>query len=106
MATIMGLVLSVDSPNTCIYYHKDTGSFDYSSFSKNELNDILKHPNEPAKVSTNSFQFLTFEDLDHRSGMSLFVKTFVTDDKELRKELFDILRHRDTYMRPFLAKLK
>ena len=106
MATIMELVLLVDSPNTYLYFHKDTGSFDYSPFSKNELDDMRKHPDEPATVSTNSFRFLTFKELDHRSGMSLFVKEFVTEDKKLRKELFDILRPRETYVRPFIAKLK
>ena len=52
----------------------------------------------------NNFRFLTYEEINHKDIMRLYVKECV-DDKERRKQLFDILRNRN-YVDSFVEKLR
>lgn len=51
----------------------------------------------------NNFRFLTYDEIDHKDLMRFYVKECV-DDKEIRKQLFDILR-RSNYVDSFVEKL-
>ena len=103
MRTIIELMLAVNKRGTLLFYHKDTNVFDRYSLSEIQLKNI--HPN--AKLSLkddNNFQFLTYDEIDHKSIMSFYVRECV-EDKRIRKQLFSILR-RHEFVDLFLDKLR
>ena len=58
----------------------------------------------PSKSSLNIYPLPSYEFIDHKSIMSEFVKN-IWDDKQIRKELFYILRKHE-YMDEFYSCLK
>lgn len=94
MNTIIDLMLEIRERCT-VFYHKDTKQFDYFPFSEfewRELNpDVLIPIND-----LNNFRLPSYEEIDHEKIMRFYVREYV-EDKEIRKQLFDILK-RNEYM--------
>ncbi len=102
--TIVELMLSIRKDRN-VYYHKDTDTFDYFPISKIELEQVKQNMNDKLPYKdTNNFMLPTYEEIDHEEMMRQYTKEFV-EDKELRKQLFYILRRHD-YMDAYLEKLQ
>ncbi len=100
MSTIIDIMLAIRERYP-VYYHKDTKQFDRFPYPKTEPLD----PN--AKLTfggdRNTIMLPTYEEIDHKDIMRFYVRECV-EDKEIRRQLFDILRRRD-YMDAYLDKL-
>lgn len=101
MNTIIDLMLLVRERRD-IYYHKDTNKFDNFPISEIERKNISPDARIPYK-DMNNFRLPSYEEIDHKEIMRFFVRECV-EDKEIRKQLFDILRRGD-YMDAYLDKL-
>ena len=100
MSTVIDVMLA--SRDRCpVFYHKDTKQFDRMPYSKEE--DL--NPNVMLKIGDdrNTIMLPTYEKIDHKEIMRFYVRECV-EDKEMRRQLFDILRRRD-YMDLYLDKL-
>lgn len=101
MSTIVELMLAIREGYT-IFYHKDTNQFDHYPFSELEKPGI-----SPGKLiplnDPNNLRLPSYKEVDHEEIMRFYVREQV-EDKEIRKQLFDILR-RNEYMDAFIAKL-
>lgn len=79
-----------------------TNTFDGCPVSAIQLQNLDMNARLPMK-DENNFRFLTYDDIDHKDIMRFYVKECV-DDKEIRKQLFNVLRSID-YVSAFLEKL-
>lgn len=102
MSSVMELMLAINNRNAYLCYHKDTNSFDSYPVSEIQFQNLDMNARLPMK-DENNFRFLTYEEINHKEIMRLYVKECV-DDKERRKQLFDILRNRN-YVDSFVEKL-
>lgn len=102
MSTIIDLMLAIRD-NNVIFYHKDTNEFDFSPLSQLELAKLDPNARLP-RVDTNNIQLPSSRQIDHKDIMSFYVRENV-EDKEIRKQLFSILR-RHEYMGAYLEKLR
>lgn len=103
MSTIIEIMLEVKNSNTKFFYHKDTNIFDGYPVSAIQLQTLDMNARIPKK-DDNNFRFLTYDEIDHKNIMRFYVKECV-EDKEIRKQLFDILRRHD-FMDAFLERLR
>lgn len=85
-----------------VFYHKDTNKFDRCPISEIEGRELDFDAKIPIK-DLNNFMLPSYEDINHEDIMRFFVKEAV-NDKEIRKQLFNILRRHD-YIDPFIDKL-
>ncbi len=102
MVSIIDLMLSVRE-NYTIFYHKDTNQFDFFPVSELELKKLDFDAKIPLN-DTNNFRLPSYEEINHEEIMRFYVKECV-EDKEIRKQLFNILR-RDKYMDAYMEKLR
>lgn len=102
MKSIMELMLAINNDRCLIFYHKDTKKFDYSPISEIERKNISFDSKLPLQ-DLNNYMLPTYEEIDHKEIMSFYVRECV-EDKEIRKQLFNILR-RNNYMAAFIEKL-
>lgn len=102
MSSIIKLMLAINNRNAYLFYHKDTNTFDGYPVSAIQLQNLDKNARLPVK-DENNFRFLTYDEIDHKDIMRFYVKECV-DDKEIRKQLFNILRRYD-YIESFIEKL-
>lgn len=102
MKSIMELMLAINNDRCIIFYHKDTNKFDYSAISEIERKNISFDRNLPI-IDSNNFMLPTYEEINHKEIMSFYVRECI-DDKDIRKQLFNILR-RHNYMAAFIEKL-
>ena len=100
MSTIIDVMLAVKEKNP-VFYHKDTKQFDRLPYSETEILDL----NEKLTIGDdrNTVMLPTYEEINHKDIMRFYVKECV-EDKEIRRQLFNILR-RDDYMDAYLDKL-
>lgn len=98
----MELMLAINNDRCIIFYHKDTNKFDYSPISEIERKNISFDSKLPLQ-DLNNYMLPTYEEIDHKEIMSFYVRECV-EDKEIRKQLFNILR-RNNYMAAFIEKL-
>ena len=101
MSTIIDLMLAIRE-NCIIFYHKDTKIFDNLPISEIELKELDPDARIPIK-DLNNFRLPSYEEINHKEIMRFYVREYV-EDKEIRKQLFDILR-RDKFMYAYLGKL-
>lgn len=102
MGKIIELMLAVNSRDVLFFYHRDTNVFDRYPVSAIQFQHLDMNARLPLK-DENNFRFLTYEEIDHKDIMRFYVKEYV-DDKEIRKQLFNILRCTD-FMDSFIAEL-
>lgn len=100
MSTIIEIMLAVRE-RFPVYYHKDTKRFDRFPYSTKE--NLNPNAMLPLGGDSNTIMLPTYEEIDHKDIMRFYVREFV-EDKEKRRQLFDILRRRD-YMDAYLDKL-
>lgn len=100
MSTIIEVMLAIRDRSP-VFYHKDTKQFDRLPYSKLEKLD----PNELLTMGgdRNNIMLPTYDEIDHREIMRFYVRECV-EDKEIRRQLFNILRRGD-YMDAYLDKL-
>ena len=100
MSTIIDVMLAVREGNP-VFYHKDTKQFDRLPYSETEILDL----NEKLTIGgdRNTVMLPTYEEINHKDIMRFYVRECV-EDKEIRRQLFNILR-RDDYMDAYLDKL-
>lgn len=100
MSTIIDVMLAVRERNP-VFYHKDTKQFDRLPYSETEILDL----NEKLTIGgdRNTVMLPTYEEINHKDIMRFYVRECV-EDKEIRRQLFNILR-RDDYMDAYLDKL-
>ena len=100
MSTIIDVMLAVRERNP-VFYHKDTKQFDRLPYSETEILDL----NEKMTIGgdRNTVMLPTYEEINHKDIMRFYVRECV-EDKEIRRQLFNILR-RDDYMDAYLDKL-
>ena len=103
MSSTMEMMLAIKNRNICVFYHKDTDTFDTYPVSAIQLQTLDPNARIPLK-DENNFRFLTYEEINHKDIMSFYVKECV-EDKAIRKQLFSILRRKD-YVDPFVEELK
>ncbi|MCM1025624.1 MAG: hypothetical protein NC432_04275 [Roseburia sp.] len=99
--TVMDLLLAVRE-NSPIYYHKDLKVYDRFAYSRGEeldFNALL-----PIEDDGNTIELPSYKEIDHEEIMRFYVREFV-EEKEIRKQLFSILRRID-YIDAFLEKLR
>ena len=101
MNTIIDLMLAIREKCT-IFYHKDTKQFDYFPFSEFERREVDLDKLIPVN-DVNNFRLPSYEEINHEEIMRFYVREYV-EDKEIRKQLFDILR-RNEYIDAYLDKL-
>ena len=102
MNTIIDLMLAIKG-NYPIFYHKDTNQFDLLPFSEIEERNLSPDALIPI-FDDNNFRLPAYKEIDHEEIMRYYVKEHV-EDKEIRKQLFDILR-RHKYIDAYLDKLR
>lgn len=102
MSSIIELMLAINRRDVYIFYHKDTDIFDGCPVSAIQLQNLDRNARLPMK-DENNFRFLTYDEIDHKDIMRFYVKECV-EDKEIRKQLFNILRSR-AYVDSFIEKL-
>lgn len=93
MSSIIELMLEINNWRVQFFYHKDTNAFDRYPVSAIQLQNLDANAQLPIK-DENNFRFLTYDEIDHKDIMRFYVKECV-DDKEKRKQLFNILRSAD-----------
>lgn len=103
MSTILELMLLIKKRDDLLFYHKDTNVFDRCPLSEIQLKNIDPDAKIPWK-DDNNFRFLSYDEIDHKEIMSFFVRECV-EDKEIRKQLFYILRRHD-YVDSFVDGLR
>lgn len=96
-------MINIDNWRIQFYYHKDTNTFDKYPVSATQLQSLDKNAKLPLK-DENNYRFLTYEEINHKDIMSFFVKECV-DDKEMRKQLFNVLRN-SNFVEPFINALR
>lgn len=101
--TALELMLHIDNRDAQLFYHKDTKTFDWTSLSPIQMQNLDINMLLPM-VAENNIRFLTYEEIDHKELMSFFVHESV-EDKEMRKKLFRILT-RHAYVEPYIDALK
>lgn len=87
-----------------LYYYKDTGVFDDFPISEIGRKNLSPDKLLPLGGDENNVKLPTYEEIDHKEIMSFYVKESI-EDKELRKQLFYILR-RSSYLSAFINKLQ
>ena len=102
MIKIIDLMLMIRDDRT-LFYYKDTKQCDYLPFSEIELKKLNSNSLIPDN-DTNNFRLPSYEEVDHEEIMRFYVRQYV-EDKEIRKQLFYILR-RDKYIDAYLDKLR
>lgn len=102
MDTIIDLMLLIREGHT-IFYHKDTKQFDYFPYSEHERKKMSPDDRIPIK-DLNNFRLPSYEEIDHKGIMRFYVRENV-EDKDIKKQLFDILRLNE-YMEAYLDKLR
>ena len=102
MSTIIELMLSIKKKDDLLFYHKDTNVFDRYPCSEIQLKNLDSNRILPLK-DYNNYQFLTYDQIDHKDIMSFYVRECI-EDKMIRKQLFNILRRHD-FVDCFLDKL-
>lgn len=106
MTNVVELMLLVKDGHD-MYYHKDMNCFDYCPISEIERKDIIEnwelYQNMKIGENRNNVR-LSHDDVNHKEIMSFYVKECV-EDKEIRKQLFYILR-RHNFVDAFLSKLR
>ena len=102
MSTIIELMLSIKKRDDSLFYHKDTNVFDRYPLSEIQLKNIDSDAQLLSK-DDNNFRFLTYDEINHKEIMSFYVRECV-QNKEIRKQLFYILRRHD-YVDAFLGEL-
>lgn len=102
MSWLIELMLAINNWSACLFYHKDTNTFDGYPVSAIQLQNLDENARLPVK-DENNFRFLTYDEINHKDIMRFYVKECV-DDKEIRKQLFNILRRSD-YIESFIEKL-
>lgn len=102
MSSIIQMMLAINSRGVYFFYHRDTNTFDCFPFSAIQLKKLDANAQLPLK-DENNFRFLTYDEIDHRDIMRFYVRECV-DDKEIRKQLFGILRRSD-YVDSFVEAL-
>ena len=100
MGTIIEIMLAVRERNP-VYYHKDTKMFDRIPYSK--ADNLDPNAKLPIGNDRNTVMLPTYEEINHKDIMRFYVRECV-EDKEIRRQLFNILR-RDDYMDAYLDKL-
>lgn len=103
MSSIIEMMLAINNRGVYFFYHKDTNIFDRRPVSAVELQNLDVNARLPLK-DENNFCFLTYDEIDHKDIMRFYVKECV-DDKEIKKQLFNILRCSD-YVDSFIKKLR
>lgn len=100
MSTIIDIMLGIRERYP-VFYHKDTKQFDRLPYSETEILDL----NEKLTIGgdRNTIMLPTYEKIDHKDIMRFYVRECV-EDKEIRRQLFNILR-RDDYMDAYLDKI-
>ena len=94
MSTIIDLMLAIRERRT-IFYHKDTNQFDHLPFSEIERRELKPDARIPIN-DPNNLRLPSYEEINHEEIMRFYVREYV-EDKEIRKQLFDILK-RNEYM--------
>ena len=102
MSSIIKMMLKINNRDAYLFYHKDTNIFDGCPVSATELQNLDMNAQLPM-IDENNYRFLTYDEINHKDIMRFYVKECV-DDKEIRKQLFDILRNRD-YVDSFIEEL-
>ncbi len=102
MSTIIDLMLAIRERRT-IFYHKDTNQFDHLPFSEIERRELKPDARIPIN-DPNNLRLPSYEEINHEEIMRFYVRECV-EDKEIRKQLFDILK-RNEYMDAYLDKLR
>jgi hypothetical protein len=101
MNKIIELMLAIRERRT-VFYHKDTKQFDYYPFSEFERREL--DPDTLISINdVNNFRLPSYEEINHKEIMRFYVREYV-EDKEIRKQLFDILK-RNEYVDAYLDKL-
>lgn len=101
MNKIIELMLAIRE-RRIVFYHNDTKQFDYYPFSDFERRELDPDALIPIN-DMNNFRLPSYEEINHEEIMRFYVKECV-EDKEIRKQLFDILK-RNEYMDAYLDKL-
>ena len=101
MNKIIELMLAIRDKGT-IFYHKDTEQFDHYPFSEFERRKLDPDTLIPIN-DMNNIRLPSYEEINHEEIMRFYVREYV-EDKEIRKQLFDILK-RNKYMDAYLDKL-
>ena len=101
MDKIIELMLSIRKWSY-FYYHKDTNVIDAFPYSRKE--ELDPNARIPMGKDRNTIMLPTYEEIDHKEIMRFYVRECV-EDKEIRQQLFYILRRFD-YMDAFLDKLR
>lgn len=102
MSTVVKLILTINNRNALLFYHKDTNTFNRCPVSAIELQTLDKDACLPIK-DENNYRFLTYDEIDHKDIMRFYVREYV-ENKDIRKQLFDILRRSD-YVDTFIERL-
>lgn len=103
MSSIIEMMLAINNRRVYLFYHKDTNTFDRYPVSAVELQNLDVNAQLPVK-DENNFRFLTYDEIDHKEIMRFYVKECV-DDKDIRRQLFNILRCSD-YVDSFIKMLR
>lgn len=104
MSTITELMLSIRK-NTILFYHKDMNQFDGWPRSAIEMENLDENALIPYEgEDTNNYRLPSYEEINHQDIMRFFVRECV-EEKEIRKELFNILR-RSNYIDAYISKLR
>ncbi len=101
MSTIIDLMLAIRREQP-IYYHKDTKRFDRFPFTQIEGEEI--DFDELISINdTDNIRLPSYSEINHKEIMRFYVRECVPN-KEIRKQLFDILR-RYEYIDAYIEKL-
>lgn len=103
MSSIIKIMLEINNWSAYLCYHKDTNTFDRCPVSAIQLQNLDVNAQLPLK-DENNFRFLTYDEIDHKDIMRFYVKECV-NDKEIRKQLFIILRS-SNYVDSFIEELR
>ena len=103
MSTITELMLHIDNSFKLLFYHRDTNVFDGYPISEIQFKTLDKNARIPEK-DENNFRFLSYDEINHKEIMRFYVRECV-EDKEIRKQLFNVLRRTD-YVKPFVEALR
>lgn len=105
--TSMKALLLLDAYGKILFYDDRTGTVTKEPVDMKELREVLSRKDvddiEEGEIHRN-IPLPSYDEIDHKGIMSFYVKEFV-EDKEIRKQLFYILR-RDSYVKDFVNKLK
>ncbi|MDO4308463.1 MAG: hypothetical protein Q4C77_16725 [Eubacteriales bacterium] len=103
MGSIIKIMLAINNRGVYLFYHKDTNIFDNCPVSAIQLQNLDRNARLTMKEE-NNFCFLTYDEINYKDIMRFYVKECI-DDKEIRKQLFNILRS-SNYVDPFIEELR